>query len=460
MSYRLVFGFRSRRYLHAPITAAEFAQVMQPFGIAPDHRLGIAVSGGVDSMALLRLAVEWHRGRLLSPLFVFSVNHDLRPEAAEEVLWVSEQCRSIGMDSQLAIRHVPLKIFWPDKSLPYSKLQAEARHARYELLGRACNQHQIDRLLVAHHLNDQTETFLLRLARASGIEGLGCMHSQAQSSFGTAILRPLLAFSKPRLIASCQERFGQSWRDDPSNENFAFDRVRVRSVVNRLPPEFLQRLYITVRHFQDLHTSVEKLCKNAILEVCTWVHPLSACWISIPRLRRENRSVARAVLTEVFKTMSSEPKLKLKFLNDFLNYIYEDTQVVLGFRNMFGCRIRRFPDSILVVPDYDRPVHSNSKSLSHNEALKQIQWGTATFTRLSGSLPTATSILPVNYVWKQLRNQLKRRNYIERLPNSPPAYIKEANSFAIVCSKTNRIVAVPALQGILLDATFSSILTV
>lgn len=179
---------------------------------------------------------------------------------------------NLGQRTNRLLQHVALRINWgKEELLPYSKLQAAARNARYDLLSQACVFHRIDRLLVAHHLNDQAETFLLRFARASGIDGLGCMKSESRSSFGTLLVRPLLSFPKHRLIATCRERFDQAWREDPSNQNMVFDRVRVRSVVDRLPDELLHRLYKTSGNMQLLQISVLKLCQSIMRQACVWV---------------------------------------------------------------------------------------------------------------------------------------------------------------------------------------------
>lgn len=200
-----------------PIGSSEFASLLTP--LAPAPPLALAVSGGADSMALLLLAHRW------SPATVaLTVDHALRPESAEEARQVAAWC------AERNIEHHTL--LW-NCDTPTGNLQAQAREARYRLMANWCKTHNITQLATAHHQNDQAETVLLRLKRGSHIEGLAAMR-HATMREGIALLRPLLAIPKSRLIATLQAE-GQPWIEDPSNANEEFDRIRIRQALAQLP---------------------------------------------------------------------------------------------------------------------------------------------------------------------------------------------------------------------------------
>src|SRR4051812_29251127 len=131
--------------------------------IGPGERIGVAVSGGPDSLALLLLAARARPGLVEAA----TVDHALRPESAGEAAFVAELC------GRLAVPHEILTVEWEEK--PETAIQERARIARYRLLGRWAKERGLTALATAHHLDDQAETFLMRLARGAGVKGLAGM---------------------------------------------------------------------------------------------------------------------------------------------------------------------------------------------------------------------------------------------------------------------------------------------
>ncbi len=171
-------------------------------------RFGIAVSGGPDSMALLLLAEAAFPGRIAAA----TVDHRLRTESAAEAEYVAAQC---------AARDIPHAILPPDEPIT-GNLQSAARAARYSLLERWRCEHGIDWLMTAHHADDQAETVLMRLNRASGVGGLSGIRAR-----NGVILRPLLGIRRSAL-ADVVTGAGIDAVADPSNHDRQFDRVRMR----------------------------------------------------------------------------------------------------------------------------------------------------------------------------------------------------------------------------------------
>jgi tRNA(Ile)-lysidine synthase len=179
-------------------------------------RLGLAVSGGPDSLALLLLAHSARPGQIEAA----TVDHGLRPEAAAEAEFVAELCGA------LAVPHQTLKV-----SVAEGNVQARAREARYAALAEWMEDRVLAVLATAHHADDQAETLLLRLNRGSGVAGLSGVRERGRAAgSGQTVIRPLLAWRRSEL-AEVAAAAGYKAVDDPSNSDDRFDRVRIRQAL-------------------------------------------------------------------------------------------------------------------------------------------------------------------------------------------------------------------------------------
>jgi tRNA(Ile)-lysidine synthase len=187
--------------------------------------LVLAVSGGSDSTALLHLVARWLAlpGGIGRRGIVATFDHGLRAQSAGEAAWVADRAAELGLQHRTLIWEGPK---------PRTGLQSAARKARYEALTTLaiewCGTLTPTAIVTAHHVEDQAETVLMRLARGSGVDGLAGMAPVRWIVDGTlAVARPLLWLSKSRLVATLHAA-GAAWCEDPSNENVAFERVRLR----------------------------------------------------------------------------------------------------------------------------------------------------------------------------------------------------------------------------------------
>lgn len=187
-------------------------------------RLGVAVSGGGDSMALLDLMV-WQGRSLNLPVEAVTVDHGLRPEAAAEAALVARFCDARGVLHET--------VTWDGRDRA-GNLQAAARSARYRLIARWAAARGIDCVALGHTRDDQAETVLMRLARRSGIDGLAGM-PRTFRRHGLRWIRPLLDTARADLRGYLTRR-GIAWADDPSNADPGFERVRARGVLAALQP--------------------------------------------------------------------------------------------------------------------------------------------------------------------------------------------------------------------------------
>lgn len=174
----------------------------------------LAVSGGPDSTALMVLVSRWTSR---PPALVVSVDHGLRPEAAGEARQVAANAESLGL---------PWRIIKVPGTFSGGNLQDWARRARYDCLAAAARDAGFDTIVTAHHQDDQAETFMLRLARGSGVYGLASMAGETTVD-GLRLARPLLEIPRAALLAIAADS-GLPVASDPSNDDPRFDRVRMR----------------------------------------------------------------------------------------------------------------------------------------------------------------------------------------------------------------------------------------
>ncbi len=194
-----------------------------------DRPIGVAVSGGPDSMALLVLAALAFPDAVVAA----TVDHGLRPEAAEEA-------RMVGREA--ATLRVPHDILAVSAPIEGASVQARAREGRYEALAAWAERRNAMAIATAHHADDQAETFLMRASRGSGVTGLAAIRPATTIS-GAAVVRPLLSWRRAALRATVR-RAGLPFIDDPANHDLRHDRTRFRQLLDRnewLDPPALAR---------------------------------------------------------------------------------------------------------------------------------------------------------------------------------------------------------------------------
>lgn len=202
---------------------ADLAGLLRAFFDTPPQSLGVAVSGGGDSTALLVLLDDWRRegGPALAAA---TVDHGLRPEAATEAAQVASLCARLG------VPHETIHWHWDGKG----NLMDAARRGRMRAIADWARGRGIGHVALGHTLDDQAETFLMRLARGSGVDGLSAMQSRWRSE-KIGWLRPLLYARRGDLRTFLQAR-GIAWTDDPTNEDPAYERANARRALGVVAP--------------------------------------------------------------------------------------------------------------------------------------------------------------------------------------------------------------------------------
>lgn len=202
-----------------------------------DEVVAVGVSGGADSLALVLQAAEELAvfGRKVVAL---TVDHGLRPTSRLEAEYVAGLMQKYGIEHHI--------LTWTGKK-PTTGIEEAARQARYALIAEWCSQNNVHVLLTAHHAKDQAETFLMRLQRGSGLEGL-CGIREYSVREELVILRPLLAVNPENLRDYLRQR-AIVWVEDESNRDTTFLRGKIRQYL----PELTENIGI----------NIEKIC-NAV----------------------------------------------------------------------------------------------------------------------------------------------------------------------------------------------------
>ncbi len=182
----------------------------------------VAVSGGPDSLALTALAKSYSYKNKCKIYYVL-IDHNLRINSSKEAISVKKLLKKYRIN---------LFILKNKKKIT-KNMQNEARKIRYNLLTDFCKKKKIKSILTAHNLEDQVETFFIRLSRGSGLQGLSSMKQINKINSTVKLIRPLLNFKKTQLIKISKIIFGRYFKD-PTNENTKYLRTRIRNLRNSL----------------------------------------------------------------------------------------------------------------------------------------------------------------------------------------------------------------------------------
>jgi tRNA(Ile)-lysidine synthase len=283
----------------------------------------------------MHLFLHW-AGEQSSPLpAVLIVDHGLREESHAETRQVAAWARAHGLDA-----HV---LRWTGKK-PASNIEERARAARYRLLAAWCEAHDVSSLVVAHTADDQAETFLLRLARGSGVDGLSAMQPRAPLPLPEfpriELLRPLLDISRAELRAYLTS-MAAPWLEDPMNEDERFARARIRKILPvleaaGLPP---RRITQAAQHLGRARQALDAAALEFLGRSARLEHGRAlldgAALAAIPR-----EIALRALATVLSSVGGAIYRPRFERLDGLLSAALNET---FAARTLSGCRIGRAP---------------------------------------------------------------------------------------------------------------------
>lgn len=260
--------------------AADLATLWQGQG-----RLGVAVSGGPDSLALLLLAAAALPGQVAAA----TVDHGLRAESAAESAFVAQT------SSELKVPHAALIV-----EVEPGNVQANARAARYAALAQWMEREGLSALATAHHADDQAETILLRLNRGSGVAGLAGVRARGMVP-GTRLplIRPLLGWRRSEL-SQVVAKAGLEATDDPSNRDDRFDRARIRKALGEVNWLDVPALASSAAHLADADAALEWAAQRE------WAEAVSKGPMGLTYRPQAPRAVALRVIARIVTELDGE----------------------------------------------------------------------------------------------------------------------------------------------------------
>tara|TARA_Y200000002_G_scaffold358898_1_gene342726 strand:+ start:1174 stop:2196 length:1023 start_codon:yes stop_codon:yes gene_type:complete len=256
----------------------------------------IAVSGGPDSLALTALAKAYSYENKCKFYYVL-VDHNLRKNSSKEANSVKK----------LLKRHqINLDILKNKKEIK-KNIQNEARIIRYDLISSFCKKKKTKTILTAHNLEDQVETFFIRLSRGSGLDGLSSMKQISKINGNIFLVRPLLDFKKIQLIKISKIIFGKFYKD-PTNKDKKYFRTRIRNLKKTLEKSGINydQIFLSIKNLSSsrdtLNLYFNKIYKDIVIN-------------------KRNRTL---INLEIFKGLNQEMKLRVfkKSIKHFTNSYY------------------------------------------------------------------------------------------------------------------------------------------
>ncbi len=212
-------------------------------------KIGVALSGGPDSLALAFLTKCFllNNNEIKGKFFI--VDHNLRKNSSREAKDIKIFLKKFDINCNILKWH-GIK--------PKSNIQGIARNYRYKLLKKVCKKNNINYLLIGHHLDDIYENFFIRFLRGSGLKGLASFGEViADEKNKIFILRPLVKFQKKELIFISKKVFN-FFINDPFNKNISFKRTRIRNLISNLENEGLdkKKLDLTIKNLQSANNAI------------------------------------------------------------------------------------------------------------------------------------------------------------------------------------------------------------
>jgi tRNA(Ile)-lysidine synthase len=282
------------------------------------------------------LTAAWCKARRAPLPIALTVDHGLRKESAAEAARVAKWA------GQAKVPHETL--VWTGRK-PAKNIQALAREARYRLIGERLRARGVETLLTGHTLDDQAETFLLRLARGSGLDGLSGMAPVApyplQEFAGVWLARPLLGFSHARLIATLRAR-KQKWIEDPSNANDRFARIQIRNVMPALAEAgaTVERVASAAAHLHRARDAIDAAV-GALIEGGAELSPWGYALLKTEAFAAAPREVALRALARLIEVLGGgEYPPRFEQTEQALGWLLTPGEGPAG-RTLGGCRLAR-----------------------------------------------------------------------------------------------------------------------
>ena len=326
-------------------------------GIADQPAIALAVSGGADSLALMLLAQRWAASLADAPtIHIYSVDHGLRPEAADEVAMVLDAAAVLGLPAR--------GLAWSGPK-PLSGVQEAARIARYRLMAAAMADDGAGVLLTAHHRQDQAETVLMRMAHGSGLEGLKGMSATAEVE-GIAVHRPLLGID-PASLREIVLAAGLVPAEDPSNHDTHYERVRWRQAMPTLAALGLDAATIAqfAERAADADAAIAQMADGCFAEIVR-LDGFGAARIELAPFVGLSPAISTRLLGRVLNIVGGRQKPRALGQVERLRQSIADNTLAKA-TTVLGCVIRLKDGAVAVAREPGRALPPDALLLPHGE---------------------------------------------------------------------------------------------
>ena len=252
----------------------------------------VAVSGGPDSLALAALAKAYSYKNKCKINYVL-IDHNLRKNSSKEASAVKK----------LLQKHSITLNILKNKKLIDKNIQSQAREIRYNLLSNFCKKKKIKIILTAHNLEDQVETFFIRLSRGSGLQGLSSMSLTNKIANNVTLARPLLEIKKNQLIKISKTVFGKYFKD-PTNNNSKFLRTRIRRLRQKLEQSGINydQIFKSIKNLASSRDTLNIYFEKIYKEVITKKNIKTT--VNIKKFNNLNREMKIRVLSRSIKELT------------------------------------------------------------------------------------------------------------------------------------------------------------
>jgi len=338
----------------------EFASLIE--GVCPFEKepiIAVAVSGGADSLALTLLLDNWARsqkGRVIA----LTVDHRFRKSSKKEAIKVGKWLEKYDIEHHVLVN---------EKPKPKSNLQDEARALRYEMMTSWCKENDILHLAVAHHLDDQAETFLIRLGRGSGVDGLSSMAKVSVKNEVT-IIRPLLQVPTLALKKYLKDK-KQKWIEDPTNKKDDYTRNKIRKLLLKMSDKELMtgRLAETAKNMARARAALEQQTAREMVK-CLELNDAGFCSLNVENFKEITEEIALRILSSTLSSIGGNA-YRPRFEKLFALYSAILEKNNFKGRTLWGCKIFASKDKKQIIICREESKLAKDRLISKN---KEIHW--------------------------------------------------------------------------------------
>ena len=313
----------------------------------------IAVSGGPDSLALSALGKIYAQEKK-SKIFFVLVDHGIRKNSSNEAKLVKKLLKK---------KSISLNIVKNKKKIN-NNIQKKAREIRYNLLLEFCKKNNIKFILTGHHRDDQIETFLIRLSRGSGVQGLSSMKKVTKLSSRVKLIRPLLEIKKKDLTYTAKSVF-QNFIKDPSNKDKKFLRTKIRLLINNFEKNGinLDQIIKSINNLASTRDTLDNYISK-VIKSCVKTKG-NKTYVKTKSLFVESEEIQIKILGSVIKQISKNyyPPRSMKILN-LLKRVKSKKNIIC---TLGGCILERSKGNLVILRENNSKI--NQKNQQSNKLI-------------------------------------------------------------------------------------------